>query len=107
MAVLCVLVALLKEHKSHPWDLSLKFEYVIHVIFNLKLPSRYLLYYVVQKYHCNYLLYISLHSQTSLASFHDAKHSIIGMDLDAPRRRLLTIGQDRLIKIWDISALLQ
>lgn len=46
-------------------------------------------------------------NQTSLASFHDAKHSIIGMDLDAPRRRLLTIGQDRLIKIWDISALLQ
>lgn len=46
-------------------------------------------------------------NQTSLASFHDAKHSVVGMDLDAPRRRLLTIGQDRLIKIWDISALLQ
>ncbi|XP_046735257.1 WD repeat and FYVE domain-containing protein 2 isoform X1 [Diprion similis] len=46
-------------------------------------------------------------NQTSLASFHDAKHSVVGMDLDAPRRRLLTIGQDRVIKIWDVSALLQ
>lgn len=52
---------------------------------------------------CIYLLC----SQTSLASFHDAKHNVVGMDLDASRRRLLTIGQDRLIKIWDISALLQ
>ncbi|KYM76658.1 WD repeat and FYVE domain-containing protein 2 [Atta colombica] len=46
-------------------------------------------------------------NQSSLASFHDAKHSVIGMDLDAPRRRLLTIGQDRIIKIWDVSALFQ
>lgn len=46
-------------------------------------------------------------SQSSLASFHDAKHSVVGMDLDAPRRRLLTIGQDRVIKIWDVSALFQ
>ena len=51
-------------------------------------------------------MYLS-YSQTSLASFHDAKHNVVGMDLDASRRRLLTIGQDRLIKIWDISALLQ
>lgn len=48
-----------------------------------------------------------LYSQTSLASFHDAKHSIVYMDLDDPRRRLLTVGQDRMIKIWDITALLQ
>ncbi|XP_011505863.1 PREDICTED: WD repeat and FYVE domain-containing protein 2 [Ceratosolen solmsi marchali] len=46
-------------------------------------------------------------NQTSLASFHDAKHNIVCMDLDAPRRRLLTVGQDRMIKIWDITALLQ
>jgi len=42
-----------------------------------------------------------------MASFHDAKHSVVGMDLDATRRRLLTIGQDRVIKIWDVSALFQ
>ena len=58
----------------------------------------YFIYYLLRIY----LLY----SQTSLASFHDA-NNVVGMDLDASRRRLLTIGQDRLIKIWDISALLQ
>ncbi|XP_043477140.1 WD repeat and FYVE domain-containing protein 2 [Leptopilina heterotoma] len=52
-------------------------------------------------------IHIKDSNQTSLASFHDAKHSIVGMDLDAGRRRLLTIGQDRIIKIWDITALLQ
>lgn len=46
-------------------------------------------------------------SQTSLASFHDAKHSIVYMDLDTTRKRLLTVGQDRVIKIWDIATLFQ
>ncbi|XP_015113647.1 WD repeat and FYVE domain-containing protein 2 [Diachasma alloeum] len=46
-------------------------------------------------------------NQTSMASFHDAKHSITAMDLDVSRRKLLTVGQDRVIKIWDITALLQ
>lgn len=46
-------------------------------------------------------------SQTAMASFHDAKHSIMSMNLDISRRKLLTVGQDRIIKIWDISALLQ
>ncbi|EEB17356.1 WD repeat and FYVE domain-containing protein, putative [Pediculus humanus corporis] len=41
---------------------------------------------------------------TSLAKFSDAKHSIVYMDLDESRNRLLTVGQDRLIKIWDISS---
>lgn len=44
---------------------------------------------------------------TSMATFHDAKHSIVFMDLDEPRKQLLTVGQDRLIKVWDVSALLQ
>ncbi|KAK6619386.1 hypothetical protein RUM44_003768 [Polyplax serrata] len=44
---------------------------------------------------------------TSLAKFNDAKHSIVFMDLDEARDRLLTVGQDRLIKIWDISPLTQ
>lgn len=42
----------------------------------------------------------------SLATFHDAKHSIISMNLDETGKKLVTVGQDRLIKIWDISALL-
>ncbi|XP_055389387.1 WD repeat and FYVE domain-containing protein 2 [Condylostylus longicornis] len=41
----------------------------------------------------------------SLASFHDAKHSIVSMDLDENRKRLLTVGQDRIIKIWDLSSI--
>ncbi|XP_030384152.1 WD repeat and FYVE domain-containing protein 2 isoform X1 [Scaptodrosophila lebanonensis] len=41
----------------------------------------------------------------SLASFHDAKHSIVYMDLDEERKLLLTVGQDRLIKVWDLSTI--
>lgn len=41
----------------------------------------------------------------SLASFHDVKHSVVGMDLDESRKRLLTVGQDRVIKIWDLTLL--
>ncbi|XP_055683714.1 WD repeat and FYVE domain-containing protein 2 [Lutzomyia longipalpis] len=41
----------------------------------------------------------------SLAMFHDAKHSIVAMDLDERRKRLLSIGQDRVIKIWDLSSI--
>ncbi|KAG8242110.1 WD repeat and FYVE domain-containing protein 2 [Homalodisca vitripennis] len=44
--------------------------------------------------------------RTPLATFHDTKHCIISMDLDEQKKRLLTVGQDRLIKLWDISALL-
>lgn len=42
----------------------------------------------------------------SLATFHDAKHCIVYMDLDELRKRLMTVGQDRVIKVWDVSALL-
>ncbi|CAI9719886.1 repeat and FYVE domain-containing 2-like [Octopus vulgaris] len=41
-----------------------------------------------------------------LATFHDAKHSIVYMHLDATRKRLLTVGKDRLIKMWDVSSVL-
>ncbi|XP_054284616.1 WD repeat and FYVE domain-containing protein 2-like [Macrosteles quadrilineatus] len=44
--------------------------------------------------------------RTPLATFHDTKHCIVSMDLDEPRKRLLTVGQDKLIKLWDVSALL-
>ncbi|KAL9876419.1 WD repeat and FYVE domain-containing protein 2-like isoform 2-T4 [Glossina fuscipes fuscipes] len=38
----------------------------------------------------------------SLASFHDVKHSIVFMDLDEGRKRLFTVGQDRVIKVIKI-----
>lgn len=41
----------------------------------------------------------------SRATFHDVKHAVVAMHLDEPRKRILTVGQDRLIKVWDISAL--
>lgn len=47
-------------------------------------------------------LYI-IFRRPSLASFHDAKHSIVYMDLEEERKRLLTVGQDRVIKVWDLS----
>ncbi|GIY97946.1 WD repeat and FYVE domain-containing protein 2, partial [Caerostris extrusa] len=46
-------------------------------------------------------------SRVSLASFHDARHSIIHMDLDETRSHLLTVGADKIIKLWDVSSLLQ
>lgn len=45
-------------------------------------------------------------SRPSLATFHDAKHGVVAMSLDETGKKLVTVGQDRLIKIWDISALL-
>lgn len=41
----------------------------------------------------------------SLASFHDAKHCVVYMDLEEDRKRLLTVGQDRIIKVWDLSTI--
>lgn len=41
----------------------------------------------------------------SLATFLDAKHSIVDIDVDEDRKRILTVGQDRIIKIWDLSSL--
>lgn len=41
----------------------------------------------------------------SLASFLDAKHSITFIDVDEEKKRILTVGQDRVIKIWDLSSL--
>jgi len=45
--------------------------------------------------------------RVSLASFHEAKHSIVTLHLDEARNLLVTVGTDKLIKIWDISALNQ
>ncbi|XP_050438435.1 WD repeat and FYVE domain-containing protein 2 [Adelges cooleyi] len=41
---------------------------------------------------------------TPMATFHDAKHSVVTMTLDLQRKCVVTIGQDRIIKIWDVSA---
>ena len=38
------------------------------------------------------------------ATFHDSKHQISGVFLEETRRRLLTVGRDRVIKVWDLPA---
>ncbi|XP_071447598.1 WD repeat and FYVE domain-containing protein 2 [Hetaerina americana] len=44
--------------------------------------------------------------QTTMAVSHDSHHSIVCMDLDEARGRLLTVGHDRLLKLWDVSSIL-
>ncbi|XP_074633755.1 WD repeat and FYVE domain-containing protein 2-like isoform X2 [Acropora palmata] len=41
-----------------------------------------------------------------LADLHDAKHTTRSMHLDLTKGRLLTCGGDRIVKIWDIKAIL-
>ncbi|XP_076312578.1 WD repeat and FYVE domain-containing protein 2-like [Tachypleus tridentatus] len=41
-----------------------------------------------------------------MATFHDARHCIIDMDLDETRFHLLTVGSDRVMKLWDVRSLL-
>lgn len=43
-------------------------------------------------------------SRPSLSTFYDAKHSIVYMDMDESQKKLLTVGHDRIIKIWDLSS---
>jgi len=45
--------------------------------------------------------------QTSQATFHDAHHVVTAMHLDEAKKLLLTVGKDRLIKLWDASNILQ
>ncbi|KAK8382782.1 hypothetical protein O3P69_011372 [Scylla paramamosain] len=49
---------------------------------------------------------ISDQDRQSLAKFHEVKHSIVNMDLDEETGLLLTVGQDRIMKIWEVSSLL-
>ncbi|CAH1781379.1 unnamed protein product [Owenia fusiformis] len=42
-----------------------------------------------------------------MATFHDTKHSIMFMHLDETRKLLLTIGKDRVMKLWDMVSVLQ
>jgi len=41
-----------------------------------------------------------------MAVFHDSKHTITHVDLDVTRKLLLTVGKDRVIKLWDIRSLM-
>ncbi|XP_060571907.1 WD repeat and FYVE domain-containing protein 2-like [Ruditapes philippinarum] len=41
-----------------------------------------------------------------LATFHDAKHAAVYMYLEETRKRLITVGKDRVIKIWDLTSVL-
>lgn len=50
------------------------------------------------------ILYIFSH--TPLATFHDTKHSVMSITMDLQRKCVLTVGQDRIIKIWDVSTLI-
>ncbi|KAI8428229.1 hypothetical protein MSG28_002452 [Choristoneura fumiferana] len=42
----------------------------------------------------------------SLASFHDMKHAVASLYIDEATGRMVTAGKDRVIKVWDVSALL-
>eukprot|EP00794_Sanderia_malayensis_P010930 gene10930-12091_t len=44
--------------------------------------------------------------QTSLATFHDTKHSITYLSMDLTKGRLLSCGADKVVKIWDIRSIL-
>ncbi|XP_067943898.1 WD repeat and FYVE domain-containing protein 2-like [Watersipora subatra] len=41
-----------------------------------------------------------------LSMTYDAKHKGTGLDVDEQRKRLLTVGSDRIIKVWSIESLL-
>ncbi len=38
-------------------------------------------------------------SKVPLATFHDTKHSVLHMHLDETKKRLLTVGKDRVMKV--------
>ncbi|XP_061194791.1 uncharacterized protein LOC133202951 [Saccostrea echinata] len=46
---------------------------------------------------------ISEEEKAPLATFHDVRHQILYMNLDQTRKRLLTVGRDRVVKLWDVS----
>ncbi|XP_064104022.1 WD repeat and FYVE domain-containing protein 2-like isoform X2 [Macrobrachium nipponense] len=49
---------------------------------------------------------ISETDRASLAKFHEVKHNVVFMDMDEESGLLLTVGQDRVMKIWEVSSLL-
>lgn len=85
------------------WDLNLMLEFVIHALDNCKQLSKLNLNILFFFVNLTKFLKLYFNRRPSLATFHDAKHSIVTIDLDEDRKRLLTVGQDRVIKIWDLS----
>ncbi|XP_037124371.1 WD repeat and FYVE domain-containing protein 1 [Syngnathus acus] len=41
--------------------------------------------------------------RTPLATFHEGKHNIAHMDMDPSRGLMVTCGNDRIVKIWDMT----
>jgi len=103
------------SHKSPVPKLGFEFEVrLCDPCFNSLTETEYVLklFYVnINKSFANNCLLTCLSSnffsRQSLASFHEAKHSVTAVHLDESRNLLVTVGGDRLIKIWDVSALNQ
>ena len=55
---------------------------------------------------CQCISKISDDDKASLATFHDAKHAITYLNYDEKRKFLITVGQDKIIKIWDMESVL-
>ncbi|CAG0913630.1 unnamed protein product [Notodromas monacha] len=41
-----------------------------------------------------------------MTRFFDSKQHVLAIDVDLARRRILTLGQDRIVKLWDLSVFL-
>ncbi|KAL3846764.1 hypothetical protein ACJMK2_017723 [Sinanodonta woodiana] len=49
---------------------------------------------------------ITEEERAPLATFHDVKQCVVGMFIEETRQRLLTVGRDRVVKMWDVSSVL-
>ena len=52
------------------------------------------------------LSFILSFRKVSLARFYDLKHTIKSMDLDEHNDLLVTVGQDRMVKLWSVKNIL-
>lgn len=92
-----------------PWILIASFTWFLS---STKTPYLFLIYFnIVQYVYINFEIYIVsnnvlFYRRPSMATFHDAKHAIVSMTIDQTTKRLLSVGQDRVIKVWDITPLL-
>ncbi|ELU03889.1 hypothetical protein CAPTEDRAFT_228655 [Capitella teleta] len=41
-----------------------------------------------------------------MATFHDMRHAVLSMHLDVQKKQLLTVGKDRIIRLWDVGNIL-
>ncbi|XP_056004187.1 uncharacterized protein LOC125660208 [Ostrea edulis] len=49
---------------------------------------------------------ITEEEKAPLATFHEIRHQVLYMNLDQTRKRLLTVGRDKVVKLWDVSTVL-